>query len=255
MYIICGIITIPLGIVGYFVLPGTPDRPNRFVLTKRDTGIAKSRLERHGHGTSTDIRWSKLFIKIIRNWQVWAFLLLDALFWNAGSNVNAGGYLLWLQSLQRYSTSRLNALAAISPGLGIAYTILVCFASDLWIGPVWAITVSQLWNITGIIILLIWNVPESAKWFAFQTVYGSIAMSSALYGWVNTELRYSPVERATTLIVINIFAQSTTAWTPLLTFKTVEAPRWTKGYSFMLACSIGLILWSHGIRYITKQKE
>lgn len=258
MYIICAIITIPIGILGYFILPGTPDKPNKMVLKDKDIELSKARLARHGHNNDTKDQTvgkfsMQTFWNIIRNWKFWALLLLDIFFWNGSTNTTTGGYLLWLKSLGRFSTSRINELAALSPALGMFYTLFVCFASDLVLGPAWAITMAHTWNIIGLVILVAWNVPESALWFAFMTTYSAVAMSSVLYGWVNTQLRYSPVERSVTLIAINMIAQSTTAWTPLLVFKTVEAPRFTKGYSFVLANSICLILLAHVISYYSKE--
>ncbi|KAF9887275.1 MFS transporter (Seo1) [Aspergillus nanangensis] len=259
MYIICAIITIPIGILGYFILPGTPDRPNKLVLSAEDVQRSQARLARHGHDTQNNNsnKTSKAQVvttlfHVLRNWRFWALLLLNIFFWNGSVNTSMGGYLLWLKSLGRFETSRLNELGAVSPALGIFYTLFVCFASDLVLGPAWAITMAHVWNIIGLVVLVVWDVPEAALWFAFLTTYSAVAMSSVLYGWVNTLLRYSAVERSVTLVAINLIAQSTTAWTPLLVFKTVEAPRFLKGYSFVLANAICLIALAHGIRYWTR---
>ncbi|KAK1145862.1 MFS transporter (Seo1) [Aspergillus melleus] len=254
MYIICAIITIPIGILGYFILPGTPDKPNRIVINDTDLALSKTRLHRAGHHFSGRFTWSTI-TSVLSNWRFWALLLLDVFFWNACLNTNAGGYLLWLKSLDRFSTSRLNELAAVSPALGIFYTLFICFSSDLLFGPAWAITVAHVWNAIGLIILVVWNVRESALWFGFLTTYSAVAMSSVLYGWVNTLLRYSPVERAVTLVAINTIAQSTTVWTQLLVFKTVEAPRFTKGYSFVLANAVCLIATAHGIQFFIRRRK
>ena len=253
MYIICAIITIPVGLLGLCVLPGTPDMPNKLVLTDRDVEIAKNRLQRAGHNVRGNVT-VQTFVKIAKSPLVWAFLLLDIFFWNGCINTSSGGYLLWLKSLNRYSKARINELGAISPALGIFYTLAVCFASDLVLGPAWAITVSHTWNIIGLIILTIWNVPEPAIWFAFMTTYSAVAMSSVLYGWINSQLSYSPAERAVALVLANTLAQSTTAWTPLLVFKTVEGPRFPKGWPFVLANAVCLIILAHIIRlYIQKR--
>jgi len=254
MYIICAIITIPVGILGYFVLPGTPDRPNKLVMKGRDLEVAKQRLKRAGHALDGNVTFST-FVKLAKSPMVWALLLLDIFFWNGSINTSTGGYLLWLKSLKRYTPSRLNELGAISPALGIFYTLAVCFASDLILGPAWAITVSHTWNIIGLIILTVWNVPENALWFAFMTTYSAVAMSSVLYGWINSLLAYSPAERAVALVLANTLAQSTTAWIPLLVFKTKEAPRFAKGYPYVLANSICLIILAHTISYYVKKRK
>jgi hypothetical protein len=253
-YIICAIITIPIGLLGFFLLPGTPDIPNRICIKEHDLVIARKRLQRAGHVTSGRFGLSTLK-KVAASWQVWAFLLLDIFFWNGSINTSSGGYLLWLKSLKRYTPGRLNQLATISPGLGIFYVLFICFSSDLLWGPAWAITVAHIWNSIGLIILVVWNVRESLLWFAFFTTYSAVAMSSVLYGWVNTQLRYSPAERAFVLVLINTVSQSTTAWTPLLVFKTVEAPRFKKGYAFVLGNAICLMLFAHCISYWIKRRR
>ncbi|KAJ6172585.1 hypothetical protein N7470_001652 [Penicillium chermesinum] len=255
MYIVCAIITLPVAIAGFFILPGTPDKPNKLIIKAKDIALAKERLRRSNHAFKEEALSWRVVLNVGRKWKFWALLWLDIFFWNASINTTAGGYQLWLKSLDRFSTGRLNELAALSPGLGIFYVLLICFASDLFLGPAWAITASHTWNIIGCIILVIWNVPESALWFAFSTTYSAVAMSSVLYGWVNTQLRGSPVERSFTLVVINLISQSTTVWTPLLVFKTVEAPRFTKGYSFVMANAICLIVLAHIVQHFISREE
>ncbi|ROT36082.1 MFS general substrate transporter [Sodiomyces alkalinus F11] len=254
MYIICAIITIPIGILGYFVLPGTPDQPNLRVLTKHDVQLGASRLERAGHESHGKFKLSDLGSIFVKP-QFWAIILVDVLFWNAGVHTSSGSFLLWIKSLGRYSQARINELGTIAPALGIFYTLFICFASDLVLGPAWAITVAHVWNIIGLVILVIWNVPESATWFAFSTIYASYAMSSVFHGWVNTQLRSFPSQRAFTLVLINAISQSSTAWTPLLVYPTVEAPRYPKGFAFTLGCAIALIIATHMLRLYLKRRE
>ncbi|KAJ5112489.1 hypothetical protein N7532_000534 [Penicillium argentinense] len=255
MYIICAVITLPVAILGYFLLPGTPEKANRLILKEKDLDLAKSRLEKASHSIKEETVSWRAILNVGRNWRLWALLWLNIFFWNGSVNTTTGGYQLWLKSLNRFSTSRLNELAAASPALGIFYTLFVCFASDLLLGPAWAITFSHTWNIIGLIILVVWNVPESALWFAFLTTYSAVAMSSVLYGWINSQLRASPVQRAVALVFVNMIAQSTTAWTPLLVFKTVEGPRFTKGYSFVLGNAICLIALAHIVQHFVSQEE
>lgn len=248
MYIICAIITIPIGIIGFIVLPGTPELPNRILLSQADIDQASLRLKRAGHSTTGRFQW-RVLRRLTTRWHFWALLWLDIFFWNGGLTTTVGGYLLWLKSLNRYPTAILNELGTIPPALGIPYTFLVCFASDLLVGPAWAITAAHVWNATGLVILTVWRgVPEPALWFAFATACSANAMSSVLHGWVNHVLRGAPAERAAALVLLNTIAQSTTAWTPLLVFRTIEAPRFAKGYAFELGNALCLIGLAHVVR-------
>lgn len=254
MYIICALITFPVGLIGYFVIPGTPDKPNRWVINDKDLEVATKRLRRNGHVTQGKFKLAQIK-KIVFSPHFWTVILVDVLFWNGGIHKSAGSFLLWIKSLDRYTPARINELGTIAPALGIAYNIIICFASDLLLGPAWAITFSSVMNAIGLVILVIWNVPESAKWYAFSTLYWSSALSSVLHGWVNNILRDSPQERGFTLVLITIIAQSSTAWTPLLTFPTVEAPAYPQGFSFCLGCAIALIAATHILNQYIKRKE
>ncbi|KAK9774872.1 putative Major facilitator superfamily domain-containing protein [Seiridium cardinale] len=254
MYIICAIITIPIGLLGYFLIPGTPQQPNRWVLKEWDIDLSKERLKKAGHGIHEKVTLGTVK-KVLTNRHFWAIIVVDILFWNGGIHTSAGTFLLWIKSLGIFDTAHVNELGTIAPALGILYTLLICFSSDLLLGPAWAITLATSWNALGLLILVIWNVPEPAKWFAFSTIYASVAMSSVIHGWVNTQLRGSPAVRSFTLVLMNAISQSTTAWTPLLVFPTVEAPRYVKGFSFCFACAILLIAATHALKAYAKRVE
>ncbi|KAI9148329.1 transporter SEO1 [Paramyrothecium foliicola] len=254
MYIICAIITIPVGILGYFVIPGSPDQPNRRVLTQHDIDVGEARLKKAGHGSHGKFKLLDLK-SVFQKPQFWGIIAIDVLFWNQGIHISAGTFLLWIKSLNRYSAAKVNELGVIAPGLGIFYTLFVCFASDLVIGPAWAITMAAGWNIIGLIILTIWDVPESALWFAFSTIYAANALSSVFHGWVNTQLRASPAQRSFTLVLINAISQSSTAWTPLLVFPTIEAPRFPKGFPFTLVSAILLVIATHILHCYLKRLD
>lgn len=254
MYIICAIITIPIGILGYFVIPGTVDQPNRWIINDHDVAIARERLEKHGHITKGKMKFGHIK-KTVLGLRFWTVVITDVLFWNAGIHKNTASFLLWIKSIApgRFSVAKINELGTIAPALGIGCTLFACFASDMYLGPAWAITMCSVFNAVGLAVLTAWKVPEGALWFGFATMYWSNALSSVFHGWVNNLLRDSPEERSFTLVLINLLSQSTTAWTPLLTFPTVEAPRYRKGYSFCLGCAIALIAFTWIMHFYLKR--
>lgn len=180
MFIINSIITLPLGFIGFWLWPGTPDKAKSVFLSKEEIALAQDRLARAGHAQeTTSITWA-LAKKVFLGWKLWVLVIWDIFFWNACLNASTAPYLLWLKSLHKYSTSRLNDLSATAPGLGIFYVLFICFGADLVFGRPWAITIAHSWNLIGLIILLVWKVPDAAKFFAYNTSYSSVAMSSVL---------------------------------------------------------------------------
>lgn len=157
MYIICAIITIPVGIVGYFIIPGTIDKPNKYVLSEEDLLIARRRLDRNGHTMQGKLRLRHIKY-IMSSKHFWIVVFVDVLFWNAG--INSGAFLLWLKSLKRYDTATVNEYGTIPPAMGIFFTLFANFSSDLLWGPVWGITFASGMNTLTNLILV------SSKWTA-----------------------------------------------------------------------------------------
>lgn len=253
MFIITSVITLPLAFVGFVLWPGTPDKPNRLILSEKEIALARARLERHGNKLEAlPFSWGRLR-RIFTCWRFYILVIWDIFFFNTSANTAA--FLLWIKSLDRFDTPTVNNLGTIAPALGIFYVLFINFSADLFLGRPGAITLACLWNLTGLIILTIWKVPESAKWFAFSTNYASVAVSSVLYGWANIILRHNVEERALTLILMTAIATSTNAWIPLLVYPTVEAPRFPKGYPYSAANVICLILMTQIVRVIYNKEE
>lgn len=257
MFIINALMTIPVAIAGVFIWPGTPAKPNKLFLTDEDLDLAVKRLKELKADTDekATLTTPQLLRQIFTNWKIYVLSFWAILFWNAGST-SYGGYLLWLKSLKRYSVPKVNQLGTTAPALGIFYVLFVNFSSDLLWGPSGAIAFAHVWNFTAMTILAVWKVPEGAKWFAFNSAYTQVAMSSVLYGWANDILRHNAAERSFTIVFMNLLAQSTTAWTGVLVFKTVEAPRFLKGWTFCAINSFLLVVFTYTVvRTLANREE
>lgn len=248
LFIINAIITLPLAVIGYFIWPGTPAKPNRLVMRNHELDLARSRLTKSGAQVKSVPFSLALLKRIFTNWRFYVLVFWDILFFNTSANTAA--FLLWTKSLGRFSTARINQLAAISPALGIFFVLFINFSADLWIGRAAAITLASAFNFTGLVILAVWNVPESAKWFAFSVGYSAVAVSSVLYGWANVILKDNIEERSLTLTLMTAIATSTNAWIPLFTYPTVESPRFPKGYVYSAVMVVCLVIMTQIVRVL-----
>jgi hypothetical protein len=248
MFIISALMTIPVAIAGVFIWPGTPAKPNKLFLSDTELDLAVRRLKDVNSDTTEAVKESRLKLvkRIATDRKIYILTFWAILFWNSGST-SYGGYLLWLKGLKRFSTPKINQLGTTAPALGILYVLFVNFSSDLLWGPSGAIAFAHAWNFTSMIILATWEVPESAKWFAFNSAYIQVAMSSVLYGWANDILRHNTAERSFVLVFMNLVAQSTTAWTGILAFPTKEGPRFLKGWTFAAVCSSLLVAFTYAV--------
>jgi hypothetical protein len=136
-------------------------------------------------------------------------------------------------------------------------------------------SIPQACMVFSLIVLTVWNVPQGWKFAAFYVGGVSGATSPILYSWLNTQMRDAPESRAfsewchTGTWVISKLIRPTrwfTAigsmmtlgyagqiWVPLLTFPTVQAPSFPKGYPSSLAFLIAMWgLFLYGFFYMRR---
>ncbi|TVY41150.1 putative transporter [Lachnellula subtilissima] len=240
MFIISALMTIPVAIAGVFIWPGTPAKPNKLFLSDSELELAIKRLtddQADPSATSTQDCYGS---ESVCPYYLGYLLLERGIEWLRRISPLA-------QKPQALPHPKVNQLGTTAPALGIFYVLFVNFSSDLLWGPSGAIAFAHAWNFTAMVILATWNVPESAKWFAFNSTYTQVAMSSVLYGWANDILRHDATERSVILTFMNLFAQSTTAWTGVLVFPTTEGPRFLKGWTFCAVNSFLLVVFTYAV--------
>lgn len=257
MMIFDAVISFAVGLIGFYVLPGTPKDCYSIWLTDDEIRLARSRLKKN-NTASTD--FSKKFFdkdvwwKILTSWQTYVLSIWNIFCWN-NNNGTSGAYLLWLKSLKRYSIPKINQLSAMSPALGILWLILTGLYSDLLHSRWQALVISQMFNFIGNVILAAWYVPESAKWFAFMLQYMGWAAAPTLYSWQNDICRRDVQVRAVTLVIMNILAQTFSAWISVIVWATTEQPRFLKGYTWTAIAAFLLASWTFVVLYFYKRDE
>lgn len=270
IFIIDGIVSVIVGLVGVYSLPGTPDNCYSIFLSDDEIRLLRRRLKKN-HTASNPRESAKSFFdlnlwkQIFQSWEIYVLTLWNVFCWN-NNNGSSGAYLLWLKSLtkvdsitgelvQRFSAARVQLFAALTPGLGIIWLLLTCISADLFKCRWGAILFSQVFNIVGNVILAVWHVPEGAKWFAFCLQYFGWAMAPVLYSFQNDICRRDARKRAVILVTMNILAQTSTAWTSVLVWKTVESPRYLKGFTYTASCALALVIWTFLVLYFYKKQE
>jgi MFS family permease len=75
LYIICGIISLPVGVIGYFFNPDFPENSRAFYLVPEETVMARQRLLRDGYKPLGASAWDKTKIfRIMKHWQFWVLV-------------------------------------------------------------------------------------------------------------------------------------------------------------------------------------
>ncbi|EED19237.1 pantothenate transporter, putative [Talaromyces stipitatus ATCC 10500] len=234
LFIIDGIFTIPVAIIGYFVFPGIPDSPKPFYLSDDDIALAKersrrSRIQRPG---KLDLN---VFKRTAKRWHIWIFVFCYICM--IISSYPFSYMNLWLKSQGTYTVTQINDLPTVTYAIQIVAS---------WLGTTLA-AVYPSWLIYGIasfcclfstLCMIIWHIPSGLKFVAWYLFGLSGCLSPILYSTVNTIVKNDSEERALILGTMMTVGYSFNIWVPLLLFPTAGpygAPRWKKGWPVTFA--------------------
>ncbi|KAI5954583.1 hypothetical protein KGF54_002358 [Candida jiufengensis] len=261
-----GIVSVAVGIIGFYVIPGTPADCYSIFLSDEEIKLARRRMKRDNAGERPRHDAIKQFFdknvwkSIFTSWHFYVLSIWCIFLWNNASGP-PGAYPLWLKSLKnedgtpRYVGGQLQDFTALTPALGLGYLILVCLFADLFKSRWAAIVISQVFNFIGNLLLAIWDIPEGAKWFAWCLQYFSWSAAPVVYAFQGDICRMDYRKRQVLLFSMNIIAQACSVWITRLTWPTVDAPRFLKGFSFITASTFALVLWTFVVLYFYKRQE
>ncbi len=158
LFIIDGIFTIPVAILGFFVFPGIPDSPKPFHLSEDDIAIAKKRLEkariRRPGKLSLDV-----FTRTLKRWHIWVFVFCYICM--IISSYPSGYMNLWLKD-QGYSVVQINQLPTVTYAINIVSSWLGTTLAAIW--PTWVLfTFAEGSALFATLCMIIWDIPVGLK--------------------------------------------------------------------------------------------
>ncbi|KAL6235350.1 hypothetical protein BDW75DRAFT_250954 [Aspergillus navahoensis] len=228
LFIIDGIFTIPVALIGFFVFPGVPDSPAPFFLRIQDIEIAKERLRRANIRRPGRLGLD-VFKRTAKRWHIYVFLFCYACM--ILSSYPSSYMNLWLKD-EGYSVTKINQYPTIIQAITIISSWLGTTLTSIY--PSWIIyTVVSIFSLFSTLCMCIWNIPTGLKLFAWFLFGANGCASPILYSTVNTIVKDDSEERALIMGSMMTFGYSFNIWVPLLLFPTAGpdgAPRWRKGW-------------------------
>ncbi|KAK9466034.1 major facilitator superfamily domain-containing protein [Lipomyces arxii] len=235
LFIIDGVISIPVGIFGVFALPDFPANTRAVYLNQKDRDMALLRVARAGRKPPKKLGW-RGFVNIFMSWKMYSFMLA----FSTPALNNATGYFnLWLKSLKKYSVEEINIIPTGGNAVSIVYGLFFSWLSDAT-GLRWQlILVSVLPPLVGCIMLSIWNIEFGAKMAAFFLLYAGSTSQPMTLVWGTEVLQESTEVRGMSVAFADTITNAFIAWLPIVIFPTVKAPHYSVGYQ-VTAGLIGL---------------
>ncbi|KAJ9611480.1 hypothetical protein H2200_004664 [Cladophialophora chaetospira] len=252
LYIVCGIISLPIGFLGYVFYPDFPETTRAFYLTKEEALFARDRLVQDGMKPLGASAWTKTKIsRIAAQWQFW-LLPLGYFFVQSSFPVYQPVYALWLKST-RHTVYQVNVWPTGQIAVGVVVQILAGMISDSPIlrGKRWqAILVMQGFTIFASIVLAVWDVSDKLKYTAYYMLWSCAGVPGIYYAWYSDLIKHDHEMRGFVIAASNMFSYIQSIWFTIAVWKTVEAPRFHKGFIAASVLGCALIIFTLVVRVL-----
>ncbi|KAG6366097.1 hypothetical protein INS49_000273 [Diaporthe citri] len=234
LFIIDGIMTLPVALYGFLLFPDTPSTTQAFYLTENEKALAQARVpELHDRSPMT---WN--FVrKVLTSWYWWGFVVLWIIAGETESFSSNSLLALYMKSHPRnkYTVAQLNNYPTGVPAVGIVSTLFWATLTDFLSGKRYL--VGYFIGVTGIVtsamILQAEKDPMSSE--STAVVFGAYYWAGAVYAcqatffaWCNDAMRFEePVFRGVVLAGMNLGSNSINAWWSIIFYGASMAP-WFK---------------------------
>lgn len=169
LFIVDGIISVPIAILGFFALPDLPEISKPFYLTEKEVAFAQQRMKAEGRQKRQPYTKAKV-LKIFKSWHIYALVLLYVFFNNGGP----GGQPVFQQFLKasknpKYTVTQINTYPTTTQAVQVVTTLLYAWTSDSVLkGARWPpIVFGGCMNIICSTSLAIWDIPIKWKWACY----------------------------------------------------------------------------------------
>ncbi|KAL4783649.1 major facilitator superfamily domain-containing protein [Aspergillus varians] len=245
LFIISGLITIPVAIYGYFFFPDTPHTTTAFYFSAEEKQLARQRVPLHEEGSPI---LSKSFLTtVLTSWPFYAFCILWILGNCSESQSNQSLLNLYMQGHpeRHYTVFQMNNWPAAVQGIGVASTLLWAIGTDIW-GYRWVSGYYVAIVCVGNAIMILVNPTTVATKFAAYYWAGSVyCIQTTFFAWANDSMRERPPAlRACVIACMNAAGNCFQAWWPLVFFRADDAPDFTRGMYSLIAVGIALAIWT-----------
>lgn len=240
LFIIDGLITVPVALYGFFFFPDTPRTTQAMYLTDDEKRLAVARVPLVEDKSPMSLRFFK---RALSSWFFWGFVVLWIIAGETESFSSNAVLALYMKShpTNEYSVSQLNNYPTGVPAIGIISTLFWATLTDFLSGKRYL--VGYFIGITGVatsvMVLVASRDPTNPE--STSVVFGAYYWAGAVYAcqatffaWANDALRYEEhMFRAIVLAGMNLGSNAVNAWWSIIFYGASMAP-WFNVGSFPL---------------------
>ncbi|KAL2846089.1 major facilitator superfamily domain-containing protein [Aspergillus pseudodeflectus] len=256
LFIIDGVISLPIALSGYWLLPDVLEIAKPWYLSEEEVKLTQKRMQLEGRQPRGPYTRAKLK-KIFTSWHIYLLTLLYLVFNN--SNGGAPTFQQWLKASKDpvYTIDQINAYPTTANAVQVITTLMYAWSSDSFLkGRRWPpILVGGAINIICYGSLAVWDIPRGWKWTVFIMSAAGYGLSGMCMAWAHEICSADNEERALTVGSMNEIAYVFQAWLPQVVWQQVDAPQYRKGYITGCIMSSILIVTALVIRSLQKWED
>jgi hypothetical protein len=252
LFIVDGIITVPLAVAGFLFFPNLPQSGQKtWWTTEAEHELSIARMKAVGRAGKEP--WSKAKAKrILFSWHTYLLPLLYII-WNNGNPQAAMGY--WLKSFnakknppvpgRTFTVAEINDLPLPTTGIFIVMAFVWGWSSDILRGARWPFVY------LGAVITLIFSIVM-LKMPLYKDIHGRMIVywlsqigwgaGPLILSWINEICSDDTEKRALLVAMGNDLAYVVQAVAPNFVWKTTAFPRAAKGYKWSIILQVLLVL-------------
>ncbi|KAI6047316.1 major facilitator superfamily domain-containing protein [Pisolithus marmoratus] len=254
LFIIDGIITLPIALYGLLVFPDVPATTKAFYLTEEERLLSYERLKCDHDVDRRPLSWG-LVKQVLGRWRWYGCSLLFAVSGETESFSSNNLMGQWLSSIGGYSVEQVDYYPSGVTAFGIAST-LICATWTDYTGVRWPVLLYMSFCCAvAAICILIWDSPTAVKFFAYYLAGASYSGQATTFAWANQICADDNQERAVVLASMNMWNNVVNAWWPLVFYPATDAPRFKTGMITMLCTCIATVATTFLVRYLERREQ
>lgn len=239
LFIVDGLLTIPVATYGFFFFPDTPNTTTAFYLNENERKLAISRVpEVKEERTKISLGFAK---KVLTSWYWWGFVVLWIIAGETESFSTNSLLALFMQShpTNTYTVAQKNNYPTGVPAVGIVSTLFWATLTDFLGGKRYLVGywIGLTGIATSIMVLVASQNPTNptSTTITFAAYYwaGSVyACQATFFAWCNDVMRFEDgLFRGVVLAGMNLGSNSVNAWWSIIFYGASMAPWFNVSYT------------------------
>lgn len=250
-----GIISLPIAVSGFFLLPDVPEITRAWYFTPAERQFAKRRMALEGRAERAPYTKAK-FKKIFTSWKIYLLATLYMTFNNAGSGVSQPTFAQYLKASKHptFTVAQINVYPTTTYAVQIVSTLIYAWTSDsIFRGARWPpIVFGGVVSIVAYASLAVWDIPVGWHWACYIIAGCGGGLSGLCMAWAHEICTDDNEERAIVVGTMNELAYVFQAWLPLVVWQQVDAPEYHRGFVTSACLAAAMIVTAFVIRFFWK---